>query len=286
MHKNYLAFDVGGTSIKYAVIDSNLKMLDSGKTATNHNQDQAIVKDLTTISHQIIEQFKISGIGVNTAGRVGHHGEIIYAGPTIQNYQGTPLKQILQEAVQLPVQVMNDVDAALMGEILCGHIHADQSVYCVALGTGIGGAFYHNGHLSRGAHGLANSIGYLNYDPKSKECFESQASTLALQHRLESINVSVPEAFQRARDGQQQFIEVIQHWCRQLGKQLAQICLILDPAQILIGGAVSQQGDFFIHQIKSAIQDFLPEGLANVDIKATTLQDQAQVFGAISPFFL
>lgn len=54
MQKNYLAFDVGGTSIKYAVIDSNLKMLNSGKTATNHNQDQAIVKALTTISHQIM----------------------------------------------------------------------------------------------------------------------------------------------------------------------------------------------------------------------------------------
>ena len=59
MHKKYLAFDVGGTSIKYAVIDSNLKMLDSGKTATNHNQDQTIVKALTTISPQLSKITKV-----------------------------------------------------------------------------------------------------------------------------------------------------------------------------------------------------------------------------------
>lgn len=286
MTTNYLAFDVGGTSIKYGIIDSALQIIDSGKQPTNHNQDQAIIKTLTTVSSQLLKKYHFAGIGISTAGRVGHHGEIIYAGPTIKDYQGTQLKKVLEQTTDLPVHVMNDVDAALMGEVLRGNVDRQQSTYCVALGTGIGGAFYVNGQLFSGAHGLANSVGYLDYDPQSKATFESQSSTLALQHQLEAVHVSVPEAFQRAREGQAKFVKIIHEWCQRLGHQLAQICLLLDPDQILIGGAVSQQGDFFIDRIKAAVHEFLPAGLDNVEIQATTLQDRAQLFGAVSPFFL
>ncbi|WP_295731242.1 ROK family protein [uncultured Limosilactobacillus sp.] len=283
---NYLAFDVGGTSIKYGIIDSNFQVIKSGQRPTDHNHDQAIIKTLTSVSHQLMSQLSIQGIGISTAGRVGDHGEIIYAGPTIQEYQGTQLKRILEQTTHLPVHVMNDVDAALMGEVLHGSVNRQQSTYCIALGTGIGGAFYTNGQLFKGAHGLANSVGYLNYDPDSQETFESQSSTLAIQHQLAAVNVTVPEAFQLARDGKTKYVQIIQNWCQRLGRQLAQICLILDPTQILIGGAVSQQGDFLIHQIQTAVHEFLPAGLDNVEIKATTLQDRAQLFGAVSPFFL
>lgn len=286
MAKNYLAFDVGGTSIKYAVINSQLQIIHSGKRPTNNNRDQAIIKTFQTVSASLMNDYAINGIGVSTAGRVGKAGDIIYAGPTVSNYQGTQIKQILTKQTHLPISVMNDVDAALMGEVFRGHHNQQHSIYCIALGTGIGGAFYSHGRLFDGAHNLGNSVGYLNYDPQTHESFESQASTLALQHQLMAFNTSVPEAFDRARQGEQQFVSIINNWCDQLGQQIAQICLLLDPDTVLIGGAVSQQGDFFIDQIKSAVHRYLPLGLDHVVVAATELRDKAQIFGAISPFFI
>lgn len=286
MEKNYLAFDVGGTSIKYAVIDYQLQIIQSGKRPTNNNRDQTIIKTLQDVSTSLMKDFSINGIGVSTAGRVGKDGSIIYAGPTVSDYQGTQIKRTLEEQTHLPISVMNDVDAALMGEVFRGHHDRQHSIYCIALGTGIGGAFYLNGHLFDGAHNLGNSVGYLNYDPDTHTSFESRSSTLALQHQLAPLNISVPEAFERARQGDQQFVTIIHDWCDQLGQQIAQICLLLDPDTILIGGAVSQQGDFFINQIKTAVKRYLPAGLDHVTIAATELRDKAQIFGAIAPFFV
>lgn len=285
MAKNYLAFDIGGTSIKYAVVDQDCQILHQGKKPTNHNLNQTIIKTLQQVSSKLMQSYQLDGIGISTAGRVGADGSIIYAGPTITDYQGTQLKKILAEQTHLPVHVVNDVDAALLGEILLGDHDRKQPIYCVALGTGIGGAFYLNGQLLNGAHGLANSVGYLNYDPVSHSTFESQASTLALEGQLKAVHTTVPEAFAKARQGNQQFQKIIADWCDDLGQQLAIICLLLDPATILIGGAVSQQGDFLIDQIQAAVNRHLPEGLAKVKIQATTLQEKAQIFGAISHFF-
>lgn len=285
MTKKYLAFDVGGTSIKYAVVDSQLQILHSGKRPSERNHNQAIIKALQGITDELTNQFVISGIGVSTAGRVGSDGEIVYAGPTINNYQGTPIRHILHEETHLPVHVMNDVDAALLGEVLHGHYDPDSTVYCITLGTGIGGAFYLNGHLVDGAHNLANSVGYLNYNPQTHTSFESQSSTLALQHQLSPLGVSVPEAFEKARHGNPQFESIIHEWSNQLGHQIAQICILLDPDIFLVGGAVSQQGDFFINQLQSATNRYLPEGFQQVKIMAPQFKERAQIFGAISPFF-
>ncbi|WP_251545580.1 ROK family protein [Limosilactobacillus caecicola] len=284
--KKYLAFDVGGTSIKYAVLDSNCVVLTNGKAPTRNNRDQTIIKTLLSVTTEMLDEFTLSGIGVSTAGRVGKYGEIVYAGPTVSDYQGTQIKASLEKESQLPVHVMNDVDAALMGEIFRGHHQRNQSIYCIALGTGIGGAFYVNGQRFDGAHNLGNAVGSLNYDPQTKKSFESHASTLAFQNQLAPFNVTVPEAFTLARQGNEKYQQLISKWCHVLGKQIAQICLLLDPDIFLIGGAVSQQGDYFINQIKNATNYYLPDGLDNVDIQATELQDKAQLYGAISPFFL
>lgn len=286
MSTNYLAFDVGGTSIKYAVINQQWQILTTGKRPTKHNHDQTIIKTLQQVSTDVMNQYDLSGIGVSTAGRVGPHGDIIYAGPTISDYQGTPIQHVLQQQTGSPVYVMNDVDAALMGEIRRGNYDLHQSIYCVALGTGIGGAFYDGEHLLQGAHGLANSVGYLNYDPQSQMTFESHSSTLALEHQLKSFNVTVPQAFEKARQGDEHFQQIITDWCQEIGKHLATICLLLDPAIIIIGGAVSQQGDFFINQLQAAVEHHLPAGMANVKIQAPMLKEQAQLFGAISQFFV
>src|SRR5699024_5191578 len=104
-------------------------------------------------------------------------GEIIYAGPTIQDYRGTNFKEALK-SFQLPVHVTNDVDAALLGEIWQGEASTYDNVFCMTLGTGIGGAWLKD-ELMDGAHFQANAIGYLLYDEKTQTNFEMRASTSA-----------------------------------------------------------------------------------------------------------
>lgn len=284
MSKKFLAFDVGGTTIKYGLVDNQLNISNRGKFDTHHNQDDYILKQLLDISAEFKGNHEIDAIGVSTAGIVGDQGEILYAGPTIPQYQGTQLKAKLVEENNLPTFVVNDVDAALLAELVSGTAQDSKSAYCVALGTGIGGAYAINGKLVSGAHSFANSIGYILYDQKSDTYYEQRASTLALEAKLKEQNVSVIEGFEKAKNNDLACLKIIKDWSYQVAAGLAEVILLFDPEVLVIGGAVCQQGDFLIDLLEEQLQKLVPNGLLKTKLKTATLTDKAQLVGAISPF--
>lgn len=280
MAKEYLVFDVGGTTIKYGLLSQDLKLHDCQRCSTEHNHNGHILAQLKRLSAAYQQNHELAGIGVSTAGIVGADGGIQYAGPTIADYQGTPIKAALKAQTQLPVSVVNDVDAALLGEQLAGSVQKADAVYCVALGTGIGGAYLNQGQLLNGAHATANSLGYTLFDVKTQTNYEQRASTLALEATLKPLKISVPEAFARARQGEAAYLNVIKAWAAQVAAGLAQIMLLFDPEVLLIGGAVSQQGDFFLTLLKQQLKPILPPNLCQTQLKVATLADKAQLYGA------
>lgn len=86
-------------------------------------------------------QLKNPFIGISSAGVVDSDlGQIIYTGPTIPNYDGTQFFDVFKDLSD-DIAVYNDVDAALLGEIKL-HRYEEDHIFCLTLGTGIGGAFY------------------------------------------------------------------------------------------------------------------------------------------------
>lgn len=283
---NYLSIDIGGTFIKYALLDEKQQLIHRQKTPTNENIDQAIIKQVTAIAADYNSRFELHGIGISTAGIVNRdRGEISYAGPTIKDYRGTNFKKALAP-FQLPVHVENDVDAALLGERWKGAAAGQDNVFCITLGTGIGGAWFHDGLLD-GAHSQANSVGYLLYDPETKTNFEMRASTSALNHRIKSDlgdGITAKDVFDRAKKGDASCEAVISDWTREIAAGLAQIILIADPSCIIIGGGISAQGTYLLDLIKKHIPAFLPAGFMKTDIRIAQLRNDAALYGAVSPF--
>ena len=284
MSKKFLAFDIGGTTIKYGLIDQQLELSHCSKVPTEHNKDGHIITSVLDITQKMLAQFDVLGIGVSTAGIVGDHGEIIYAGPTIPNYQGTQIKQQLSQLTRLPIFVVNDVDAALLGEVVAGVAKNCSSAYCVALGTGIGGAYYNGGKLFSGSHSFANSLGYTLYDQADDSNYEQLASTLTLEKNLQPYGIGVIDAFAQAKSGDTTCLKAIEDWAYQVARGLANIVLLYDPAKLVIGGAVSQQGDFLLDILRRQMQKLIPEGLFATELVTAKLTNQAQLLGAISKF--
>lgn len=280
----YLAFDIGGTTIKYGVVHGDQTITDRGVLPTQHNADGAILKALKSITMQVLTTQAIDGIGVSTAGIVGRDGAIQYAGPTIPGYQGTPIKSALADLSHMPVAVVNDVDAALLGEQAGGAAQGRDDVYCVALGTGIGGAYYRHGQLISGAHGTGNSVGYLNYDVSSATNYEQRAATLSLEAQLKSQGVSVIEAFEQAKAGHEPYTAIITAWAQTVATGLAPIVLLLDPEVVVIGGAVSKQGQYLLDLLNPALDQLLPVGLRQTELRVAALGNDAQLVGAVAPF--
>ena len=285
----YLAIDVGGTFIKYGKVDQDGRLFAKHQVATPFNENKAILNKVTEIVQWTIADEGLPfGIGISTAGVVDtDSGQIIYAGPTIADYNGTNFKQRLETVFNVPVEVNNDVNAALLGEQWQGAAKHEADVFCITLGTGIGGAYFHN-RLVTGTSFKAGEVGYLLYDKMTQTTYEQRAATSALQGRAEKQlgeAVDLIELFARARENDREANEIIDAWASDVAEGLAQIIIILDPKLLLIGGGISKQGDILLEKIEQHIDLFLPENYRQTEMKCTTLGNDAALFGAISYYF-
>lgn len=283
MAKNYLGFDVGGTTIKYSVIDEDLNFLYHDTVPTNNNANNHILKVLKDVTAQVQSETKIDGIGISTAGIVSPEGSIQYAGPTIPNYANTPIKVTIADQSKVPVNVLNDVDAALLGEVYVQKLNA-AGIYCIALGTGIGGAYLQNGKLTSGTHGKANSIGYTLFDGLTQTNYEQRCSTLALERKLKKYSTGVIKAFEKAKAGEELFVDIITAWAFEVAAGIAEIIILFDPEYIIIGGAVSSQGDYLLSLLNQQLNVILPKDFNETKLQIATQGNKAQLIGAISAF--
>lgn len=108
--KQYICIDIGGTSIKYGVIQEDLTFLYTGEIPTEAQEHggPGIVKKICKITEDFLKDFSPSGVCVSTAGMVDcQTGTITYASPLIPEYTGTRLKEIIENRFSLPCEVEN-----------------------------------------------------------------------------------------------------------------------------------------------------------------------------------
>jgi len=285
----YFAVDVGGTFIKYGHIHMDGRLTFKDKIATPINENGAILSKVKEIiTNYIEEKGRPLGIGISTAGVVDSDtGEIIYTGPTIKNYRGTNFKSAIEADFQIPVRVHNDVNAALLGEQWQGAAKDQSDVYCITLGTGIGGAYFRD-QLVTGTYFKAGEIGYLLYDAETDTTYEQRASTSALKQKAENTfgsSINVIQLFEKAKANDKDANQMIEAWTSYIAEGLAQIIIIVDPRVILIGGGVSKQGDFLLEKIERKINNFLPKNFNQTELKCTALGNDAALYGAVSDYF-
>lgn len=278
----YLAFDIGGTTIKYSLITQDMTLL----THDVYPTPKTILESISEICEELIKVHHITAIGISTAGIVdSERGSIRYASDLIPNYIGTPLKEHLEKKFSLPVNVINDVQAALLGEALQNTL--PDKTFCLTLGTGIGGAYFINDQLYHGANDFENSIGYLNFDSTTGKTWEQRASTIALEKKLkEKYDITVPEAFELARQNNKEMIFELRQWINEIAKGISSIILLFDPSLILIGGGVSKQNDYIIPILEEELEVLLPPNFLKTSFSTPSSFNQNALLGALYPYFI
>lgn len=218
------AFDIGGTNIKYGVLNEEGEILFQSKTQTNaFAGGRAIIDDVKRLLKKMLMDFELDGIGISTAGQINpEKGIVIDATDTIPGYIGINIKEELESTFGLPVTVDNDVNCAAIGEYWKGCAQSNDQFLCMTLGTGIGGAIVIDGQVYYGSNYSAGEIGHMTLYPNGKPClcgdrgcYEQYASSRALQERVfEALNehLSLPQLFERAQQGDEASERVIDQW--------------------------------------------------------------------------
>lgn len=296
---NIACFDIGGTFIKYAVINEKGEILFKDKFATPRaNCKAAIPEILVEKIKEVSNYFKIDAAGISTAGQVdSSKGEIVFATENIPGYTGAKISEHLRNELNIPSYVENDVNAAAAGEMWMGAGKDKKHFVCITLGTGVGGAIIIDGKLYKGINGGAGELGHFTINETGEKCtcggtgcFERYASTSALireyKEAARKAGVDASDANGESimvlvRSGDSLAGEVYNNFLNHVATGIAGIVHILDPGLVVVGGGISAQGQVFIDELKEAFKGkAMKSYVDHTDIVSAKLMNDAGVFGA------
>lgn len=286
--KTYICIDIGGTAIKHGVLGEDGAFLAAGSLPTEaQTGGEGIMKKILSIAADYQRGFPAVGVCISTAGMVDcKTGMITHAGPQIPNYKGTQIKKTVAQVSGLPCEVENDVNCAGLAEYVSGAARGSESCLCLTIGTGIGGAYIQNGRVHHGFSGSGCEVGYMRI---GNEEIQNLASTTAL---VQSVTArkgggdwNGKTIFDAARKGDGDCIAAIDEMCDVLGLGIANICYVLNPEVVVLGGGIMAETDYLTPRLQTALERYLiPSVAKNTRLTFAQYKNQAGMLGAYYHF--
>lgn len=291
MLKKYIAIDIGGTMIKYGIIDEKSNIIETNETTTEAFKGGKYVFDkVKNICKQYIQNEKMEGICISTAGMVNTQtGEIIYANSdSMPDYTGINYKKTFQDEFNIPCEVENDVNCAGLCENYAGASKNTHSSLCLTIGTGIGGCIVIDNKVVGGFSNSGAEVGYMNMFGKT---FQELASTTTLVEKtakamnIDKSDINGKIIFEKAKQGDKICIEQIDSLCDYLAYGIANICYVINPEMVVLGGGIMGQKDYLKPKIENSLKKYLIQPiLEKTKLSFAINENQAGMLGAYFNF--
>jgi glucokinase len=284
----YIGVDLGGTNLRAAIVDTDTGQIFHQRkcpTLATEGQEAVIVRIVQLIKELTQESgepaWTIKGVGIGVPGTPDLDTGVIQLLPNLPGkWLNVPLQSIIQEQVQLPVALINDVRAITLGEWTFGAGRGTETVVCLAIGTGIGGGVVVNGQFHLGIGGTAGEFGHhvveidgLPCGCGGKGCLELYASGPAMaamgvkevmhghttrigelvNHDLNRIDAEI--IVQAAMEGDQIAKGILQRVGMYLGIAVGNILGVISPQRVIFGGGVSRAGDLLLSPIVQTVNE-------------------------------
>lgn len=293
-----LAIDIGGTAVKLALADREGNLYNQIEESSGFDRPDPVINTILAVAKAYAADQHIEGVAISATGQVDTKtGQIIGGVGETPNYDGTYFGPVFADAFGVPAHVLNDANAAVLGECWRGAAQGCRDVVMVTLGTGVGGGVVTGGKLLLGTRGIGAEVGHFPLRLGAMDCpcglsgcYENYASTTALiQHaqRLSSeerLNGRV--IFARAKAGDPVMLRALEEWRRDVADGICGLVHIFNPELVLIGGGVSAQQELLIRPVEQMVRkSVMPRFGESLQVRAAALHNSAGLLGAIR-FFL
>ncbi|CUB58055.1 Beta-glucoside kinase [Bacillus subtilis] len=286
--KEYIAFDIGGTQIKYGIVSETGIVLKHKTVPTEiHLGGEQIIQKLILLSKKLMSEHTITGIGISTAGIVDVNRGVVTGGADhIPGYSTIPIINRLQEVLQIPVSIDNDVNCAAFGEKWNGSGREKKNFIMLTLGTGIGGAIFIDGELYRGHSFSAGEWGNMLIEGKT---FEEVASISGLIHLVRNYkgegNWNGKTIFKLYDKGDREVTQAVEVFFTHLAIGISNLAYIFNPEMVVIGGGITDRGDQFLKEVKEEVEKYLNKEIySNCEVELAQNGNCAGMIGAIYHF--
>ncbi len=303
--------DIGGTSIKIGIVTSDGRILikDRLKTACVQNKPhffELLVAKINALLESMNASQGLRGVGIGSPGISKNKGEI-HRAANLHFLEDVNLVTELQNAMQVPVHLIKDSNAAALGEGLYGAAKEMKDYILITLGTGLGCSIFINNQLLEGNTGLAGEFGHAIVTEGGRECncgkqgcLETYVSAsgivrtvmeLLAQSKAQSIfrsqayeEISPQSIFEAAQMGEALALQAFEYTGRILGLHLSNLLTLFDSEAIIIAGGLTKASKYLLPSINFHLnQNALPlhEGKAKVLLSALNT-NEAALLGAAS----
>jgi glucokinase len=310
----YVGLDVGGTTMKAAVVDDAGKAYPSATLLTEayKGQEHGLNQMAATIRQAIAAAGKkesdIAAIGVGTPGTMDIPTGLILDPPNLRPWKNVPVRQFVADTFKIPTAFQNDANAAALGEYWIGAGRDVKSMVMFTLGTGIGGGIIVDDKVLEGQHSHGGELGHMKIDlGKNRRCgcgrwgcLEAFASATSVVKRAQEAvaNVKGPsilkdlltttdeelpakDVFEAADRGDEIAKKVVDDTAYYLAVGAMNLMHIIDPDMVVYAGGMTAAGEPFLNRIKHYIKELaFPIPAAKTIVRYAALGSDAGIIGA------
>ena len=293
---NFLAFDVGGTNVKYAVVDRTGNILIKDKFPSPKDSLEDLVKAMGDVCRKLQDEYAFEGIALSAPGAPNEENGIIQGGSALPYLHGPNVQEMIETETGFTLHMENDAKSAALCEVWQGAAKNYNDAIFLVLGTGMGGAIVKDKKVHHGVDLLAGEFGYLilESDFKNGKFYtgSSLAATggiirqVAAAKDLPIDSLSGEEIFQAAEEKTCEICErVVERFYESVAVCMFNLMWSFDPEIIVVGGAISSRKDL-IPKVKAKL-DFIRSNFdanikdVNPDIVTCEFEGDANLLGAV-----
>ncbi|SPE64383.1 N-acetylglucosamine repressor [Streptomyces netropsis] len=279
-------------NLAHRVLAEEAEPLDvDASAAQGLDRAEALVKRLIVTAG--ISPEKIVGVGLGVPGPIDVESGVLGSTAILPGWAGTNPRDDLAARLGVPVYVDNDANLGALGELVWGSGRGAADLAYIKVASGVGAGLVINGQIYRGPGGTAGEIGHITLDESGPVCrcgnrgcletFTAARYVLPLLHSAHGTDLTVARMVQLAQEGDPGCRRVIADVGRHIGSGVANLCNLLNPRRVVLGGDLAESGELILGPIRESVSRYaIPSAARQLEVVPGALGGRAEVLGAIA----
>ncbi|WP_190128149.1 ROK family transcriptional regulator [Streptomyces mashuensis] len=291
--------DFGHTHLRVAI--GNLAHRVLAEEAEPLDVDASAAQGLARAEHLVnrliekagIDRGKIIGVGLGVPGPIDVESGVLGSTAILPGWAGTNPRDDLAARLDVPVHVDNDANLGALGELVWGAGRGATDLAYIKVASGVGAGLVINGRIYRGPGGTAGEIGHITLDEAGPVCrcgnrgcletFTAARYVLPLLHSAHGPDLTVPRMVRLAHDGDPGCRRVIADVGRHIGSGVANLCNLLNPSRVVLGGDLAEAGELVLGPIRESVSRYaIPSAARQLEVVPGALGGRSEVLGALA----
>ncbi|MFF3859174.1 ROK family protein [Streptomyces sp. NPDC002209] len=236
---------------------------------------------------------KVIGVGLGVPGPIDVESGTLGSTAILPGWAGINPRQELSQRLGVPVYVDNDANLGALGELVWGSGRGVKDLAYIKVASGVGAGLVINGQIYRGPGGTAGEIGHITLDESgpvcrcgNRGCLETFAAARYVLPLLQSTHgpeLTMERVVELAREGDPGCRRVIADVGRHVGSGVANLCNVLNPSRVVLGGSLAEAGELILAPIRESVGRYaIPSAARQLSVLTGSLGGRAEVLGALA----